>query len=83
MQNSITVIDFRIPVSKIADFDKMTEEAKAIIMSSETIESQGTQTVIGRTGRDTNWCAGSHFDHETGMFHFESLGNGKMIKLWK
>ena len=83
MRNTITVIDFRIPTSKIADFDKMTEEAKAVILSSETIESQGTQAVIGRTGRDTNWSALSHFDHETGMFHFESLGNGKMIELWK
>jgi hypothetical protein len=80
---TITVIDFTVSFANIADLDKMTPEARALIMGVERIESSGFQEVIGRNGRKAVWAAGASFNEETGKWELSSLGNGKMVELWK
>ncbi len=84
MKNAnITIINFEVATADIADLDKMTHEARALIMDVERIESIAIGEVIGRNGRRAVWSALAGFDDESGKWNFRNLGDGRMVNLWK
>lgn len=75
----VTVIDFTVLPEQIADLDKMTPQARDLVLGVERIEHHG-QMLVGYNGRQAVWGAGAYYDD--GAWHLRNLGNGEMVDLW-
>lgn len=78
----MTTLDFTVSLANVANFDRMTPEAQAVLSSADSVTSHGFQSLVGHVGRKAVWEAGAHFCDLTQTWHLESLGNGAMVPVW-
>ena len=78
----ITIIDFTVPAAAIANLDRMTPEARELILSTDSIRSHGFGELVGSNGRKAVWSAGAHFCDLTQIWQIENLGNGAIVPVW-
>lgn len=76
-----TVIDFGVTVDQIANVDRMTDAARALILGCDSIRWSGFGEIAGSIGRKVVWSAGARFKDD-GRWHLKSIGDGAQVELW-
>lgn len=73
---SVTIIDFTVQKSKIANYRGLPEKVQKLIDRAERIEVHGFQYLNGYIGRKLIWCAGGYWtsDSPNASFIVQSIG---------